>query len=656
MATSNISNYTTQDAYYKVSFITTHSNSIPKLLKQTGSLIVMNNVDDGDRKSLWFRGSLIASGYGFLNIEEAQTSSFFINNIDNIFGSSYGVYSFLPTYIIGKDDDGEPIYGESVYDRFSYVTETILNTYKDTHERISYVHSYTDALGNQLDNTYSYLVSEIDRTKTETYTYIENKHNEVFSYVKSAYAYLVDSYNDLRTYTLDAYSYTLNYIESSYNTGYATDQTVFSYCTAYTGDLIYTLHKYVDKAFEKIVGGAPDTMDSLGEIAYWLRAAKQLGLDTVERINLIQNTYMAHDPAIVNPGGTSYVYLSNQSQKLIERTGYATSYVESGNLSYENLQDYVYIGNDWYAYTYSYTYYDFEPSAYYAIYDRQVTVENFDNLQLSEVILKTLPPYPYKKPEVVPDAKSLYNISKLRYEIGDTVPINLRIKYNNYDADSIKIVEGMNPPKIDNVTEFAQTGMEQEHSEYTYCLYKKDQYLDYTFNLTLTDTPFTIPDLHITYGPSHPRVYPSTRSLRNQIIDDKNVIPGGELDIDRFIYRIPTYYRMYWNPLENKKDKVSSCLITNNIVWSDPIDAKDSQELYIYIPRKCVDDLRSIKIFNHDTDISHELIGFDSQDAYQLEISNQADYTVYHYIGTRFYIENIIRLRIEFKDNPTWLP
>ena len=41
-----MANYTTYSDFYKVSFITTKSINIPKLLKQTGGLIVMSNTDD----------------------------------------------------------------------------------------------------------------------------------------------------------------------------------------------------------------------------------------------------------------------------------------------------------------------------------------------------------------------------------------------------------------------------------------------------------------------------------------------------------------------------------------------------------------------------------------------------------------------------------
>ena len=92
-----MANYTTYSDFYKVSFITTKSINIPKLLKQTGGLIVMSNTDDfkctvnpdhGSHhpKSLWFRGEMIASGYGALCEQERNNLTYLAGAYDVIFG------------------------------------------------------------------------------------------------------------------------------------------------------------------------------------------------------------------------------------------------------------------------------------------------------------------------------------------------------------------------------------------------------------------------------------------------------------------------------------------------------------------------------------------------------------------------------------------
>ena len=52
--------------YNKVSFITSSSTKIPKMLNRTGSLIVLSSIlsNNHKRTSLWLRGNLIASGWG----------------------------------------------------------------------------------------------------------------------------------------------------------------------------------------------------------------------------------------------------------------------------------------------------------------------------------------------------------------------------------------------------------------------------------------------------------------------------------------------------------------------------------------------------------------------------------------------------------------
>ena len=87
-----MANYTTYSDFYKVSFVTTKSVNIPKLLKQTGGLIVMSNTDDfkcavdpahgvHHPKSLWFRGEMIASGYGALCEQERKSLTYIVENL-----------------------------------------------------------------------------------------------------------------------------------------------------------------------------------------------------------------------------------------------------------------------------------------------------------------------------------------------------------------------------------------------------------------------------------------------------------------------------------------------------------------------------------------------------------------------------------------------
>lgn len=133
-----MANYTTYSDFYKVSFITTKSINIPKLLKQTGGLIIMSNEDDirctvnpdhgvHNPKSLWFRGDMIASGYGALCQEERDNLTYLA-----------GTYTSLFT---GIDQELTDI-------------STWLNTYY-----------------GEFQNAMSYAYGEIDRVKQESYSY-----------------------------------------------------------------------------------------------------------------------------------------------------------------------------------------------------------------------------------------------------------------------------------------------------------------------------------------------------------------------------------------------------------------------------------------------------------------------------------------------------
>ena len=98
--------------YAKVSFITTKSGRIPNMLKHTGALVVMNDVSTGsnNRHSLWLRGNLIGSGWGFSKEEYMKNGEWFAQSYNPIFSPSSGASYFIPSKNI--EDTPEIKYAE----------------------------------------------------------------------------------------------------------------------------------------------------------------------------------------------------------------------------------------------------------------------------------------------------------------------------------------------------------------------------------------------------------------------------------------------------------------------------------------------------------------------------------------------------------------
>lgn len=364
--------------YYKVGFVTTHSGNIPNMLKYTGNLIVMSDLSSRDpitkknRLSLWLRGEEIASGFGFANKYVLDDATWWAGSYNEIMGPN-GAGIFCPSYSYFYNNKEIDAYTYFEQEGFTYKPISIEN-------RINFTYAYTQEVYNDLTNKIS-----------DSNTYQGGVNNQ-----------LNNKINILNSYVAYAYSYTLEYIKNSYDSALT----------------------YTDYRIKSLIGEAPETLDTLGEIAYWLRNAQSLGMSTVDEIMEIKGNMITHDEPVSNDDNTAtYTYMSLKSTKqerTDEKIGEETTYSyipdgidEEGNVIYKKVE----------AGTYAVYGFKEVEQGYNAITSYQVCAP-FGNHQLSEILKRLVTPYPYEYPFIYIESVNGIEVSewqKMAVPVGSTL-------------------------------------------------------------------------------------------------------------------------------------------------------------------------------------------------------------------------------------------
>ncbi|MCH5166946.1 MAG: hypothetical protein J1F35_03550 [Erysipelotrichales bacterium] len=663
MALNNYNDNMSND-FYKVSFVTTHSESIPDKMRQTGALIIMDNVNT-QRKSLWFRGRLVASGYGFINSDTCDTATYFIDNIDNIFGPPNGVYQFIDGYTMTNGEKGRSL-SERFNDTYSYI--------EDLKESGSDLQSYVYNFHNEFSNAYSYTLDYIENTYDNLYSYINQTAEDIrdefnaadqaiWSYTYNSYSYLISSYNNLRTYLLDSYSYVLGYIADTYENS-----------IEFTNEKFYEAHKYVDDFAYKLVGGAPEELDQLKEIADVLTYMRDQGLNVWENIYDIQKSYVTH--FVPDENGYAYVNPNTYILNSIEHKGQFN--FDSYNGIWPDKDSGIewpddYIEGDFIQGTYTYIYYTYE----YSVNGQLAISSNlinsgyiFDNIQLENLLPKILPPYNYQKPVVYIPISEIHQLNNTIIEYPNDeygfenlrIPIN--IKYNTKDStrltitqfDSLKnkFVELMN---VDTPAK-GTPGYNNHNLIFESTSVRSEYDVDKTTTLQISCSGvdregfLIFNDAQINYGQSIERYHPIPDY---NIVDNRHGYLNGELmDLDIFeSLRVPVRYKIkiFLNSFDlyNFDGYSLDEFITSNFYRSSKVfdSTLAANVVYIAIPSKLSNNLLGLKIENFDTLISQEILNPTQDSMIQLEVINPN--TIY--FGNELNLENYIIYKYSLEEN-----
>lgn len=314
--------------YNKVSFITSSSTKIPKMLNRTGSLIVLSsNLSNGHKRtSLWLRGNLIASGWGLEKEENMNNAEWIAMSYNPIFSQTFGMSYFSP------EED---------------VVETIDNP-RSVEMWLKHNHNYTDTCYNNL------------------YTYASDQFTNINENIKNINTNIGNIDIKLNKYKEDTYTYVTNAKENCYT---------------------YTKY-WVDR----IIGGAPDFLDSLDEIKNFLNNDRENHMATLAKIQNIDK-YSVKREDEVSSDGKLYTYITeNSSYEYVDKT-----YTYIGNYTYitydgdgnpiKNTGTYAYYGTSVYE------------GGQISLNSFQVcTGEKWKNTPLDKLLNLLVEPYPYKKP------------------------------------------------------------------------------------------------------------------------------------------------------------------------------------------------------------------------------------------------------------------
>ena len=314
--------------YNKVSFITSSSTKIPKMLNRTGSLIVLSsNLSNGHKRtSLWLRGNLIASGWGLEKEENMNNAEWIAMSYNPIFSQTFGMSYFSP------EED---------------VVETIDNP-RSVEMWLKHNHNYTDTCYNNL------------------YTYASDQFTNINENIKNINTNIGNIDVKLNKCKEETYTYAADIGEK---------------CNTYT--------KYW---VDRIIGGAPDFLDSLDEIKNFLKNDRENNMATLAKIQSIDK-YSVKREDEVSYDGKLYTYISTKStyeyvdkSKTYEGTYEYITYDNNGN-PIKNIGTYTYYGTSVYE------------GGQVSLNSFQVcTGEKWKNTPLDKLLNLLVEPYPYKKP------------------------------------------------------------------------------------------------------------------------------------------------------------------------------------------------------------------------------------------------------------------
>ena len=678
MATKNyISNNSVSSEYYKVSFVTTHSESIPKKMKQTGALIIMDNIDSY-RKSIWFRGELIASGYGFIDQDESVLATYFINNVNKIFGNDEdqnGIYDFIPGYIGPNGSQGE-----SIHTRFTNLTNSYNELRAYTYTNVGYLYEFTEDSWEYFNTAYSYFESAY----SYTLDYIETTYKELAAYVESTYNDL-HNYIDINCAEINEHIDTVEEelserIQNNYDELSESIKTTYNDACSYTGYMSDLLHKYVNSTLTKLIGGAPETLDTLGEIASLLQSANTYGLYLWDSLYEIQNNYIRHDEKIVN---NCYTYITEHSYSLQPIPHVADRWYENypdtdldeffNSNSMEEWLDHEETSNGWEGY-YNHegyiTYYFIENSNYIALKGDQVcTGEDFNNKNLVYLLKKIIPPYKYDIPDIYLTRYQEDELNNIILEYGEKITLEAKAMYNPKDASTVEFLY------LDDTNNYVNTPCIIEDNNLIYYNNSKSYHYDNDREITLNlgDIIPTNPNYHtlrsiwINYGESYDRVYPELRDVNPNFIDEEHKIKTGQYYKNIFMnIRIPVRFRMfYWyddkdntTDLENISLTDKQSILITSLENKTPLitTAIEMSALYIAIPDYILNNTIGLKIQNHDTGICKEIL-FNKIDSnlFKLKRTNYElikengiiNYGIYKYSGTNWLSGECFRILLE---------
>lgn len=575
---------TNNNDFYKVSFITTKTATIPSMLSNTGGLIVMSDETKTDpatgknAMSIWLHGNCIASGFGFAYTGSLNDAQWWVNSYNKIFGGNSGLTAndFL------EKDPNDPNY---IKDSAAYIE------------------------GKEAPIS---IASRISYATTEANNYTNKKFDEVKGNIQQIEGE-ISATNDANNKKFDDLSSQINDVSTYAHTGVA-----------------YSVN-YTDYWINRILGGATDFIDSLSEIKNYLDNDKENAMQTLGKLTELTNNTITHEQPfdryaeptqnneVIKDGKTQYTYMSevsykeyiDESDESTKRTGEMTywSYKdENGNDRPEPVQT-----------TYEYNYYvpKREAVGMNAVTDKQICCTDFNQHTLKQILKCIVNPYPYAIPTVTIDSvddKPAKEWSETITEYGTdlfTNSVNAFIDLKDAsNVTSIKFDSDNDAKQLPAFTISSNVDYsDQIKNKKPYPVFNsKSAYTDFISNPYIT----LLTSYTINYGNAINKVYPQLQSLNDDnLLDTEHAFKAGTVTSNLAIplkkkIGIKTFYGTQTIP----DNDVS--LSTANYVWSESngafemhisIDIENTNLIWFAVPDNLFDGTSSIILKSDDSNI-----------------------------------------------------
>lgn len=533
--------------YAKVSFITTKSGRIPNMLKHTGALVVMSDVSKGsnNRHSIWLRGNLIGSGWGFSKEEYMKNGEWFAQAYNPIFSpTDEGASYFIPSKNI--EDTPSIKYAED--------GKTIVGMPQSIHMLLSYGIIYTDYSINEYSKVVDTKLNGLNTTITGISNKVDNIDKKLTSYI----------------------SYFGTEIDNSRKFSYA-----------------YTKY-WVDR----IIGDAPEYLNSIKELNSWLQNNRDNALQTLGKIQELDKIKVSLDPET-----NGFTYISeNQWYSEIDKdkslTGwYAYTYYDDSDMS--NPQ----VGTAYYSYNPSKVSYGGKIS----IKSSQVSTDDkWHNIPLDKILERLVANYNYKIPEVetpfIINNKTDKEWKEDVIEYGTNPSINsLQITVKLNDTSSMDIIM---TPSVNFITSSKSNPLKSGTNDITSTIIVSDHpVVLLTDKQSLIDTIEKEFDLFsgyvVNYGDAVLQEYPQLKGIDddNKIIDES----GYKASYFTSSYPISKKYnwKVYWGCSEEVPTnealltKTSSKFIEKTTTGKMTTETSHSK-LWICLPSLLLDESKII--------------------------------------------------------------
>lgn len=546
--------------YNKVSFITSKSSKIPKVLRETGSLIVLSELNN-KRTSLWLRNNLIASGWGLSTRDSMNKAEWMTYAYNKVFSpTDEGMSYFLPS--------------EDVRD-ISYIevkNNQVVGRPQSVHMLLSYGLNFTSTYCTDLSNQ----ISDI------------NKSNAI---IKNDISYIKDIYIP-------------NALDASYSYAYNIGKNVKDNSYAYT---LYWANR--------IIGNSPEFLDSLEEIRDFLRHDKENSLNTLSKIESLDKMTVKRKE---EEGSYTYIDYDRITYDYIDKS---KEYTGTYTYTWYDDDGKAHVKTDTYTYYKTGTY---TGGWLALKSEQVSTDDFFGHQQLNVILKRLLQPYPYEIPQLTSTIVNDLDPEEWADDVceyGSSLGMNsFKVTIDAKTASKISGIRCIPSNSSDSTSKYSSNIQSNVTTEISSSFTKINVPTGSGSTEDICKYHELFSKYEISYNDANRMEYPQLVGLSPKVYDDANRYYAGSF-IGSFTYPIrkKMSYKVFWGTTDDTIPNTDSLVVANN---SKMIVSKEStgalvvdspkSKIWVSFPSNMMNDIKVVMrswisgIENDITEISTE--------------------------------------------------